>query len=125
MVSPEIRTTVEAVKAFPGTPSLQQVSDKLGIHKSTASRRVKLAIKKGYLADAQVVRGRPMRLEAADPLPKDQEVLPTPEELAEAIDRFGASEVPGEAEGNSASPGNDTSRFEVSAYPIGSARDRP
>ena len=49
--------------------------------KSSASRRAKDAIKRGYLNNLEDKRGRPARLVLGDPLPDDVEVLPTPENL--------------------------------------------
>ena len=62
--------------------SLAKVTDRLGIDKSSASRRVKQAIKLGYLVNEEPIKGKPLRLVLGDPLPDEVQVLPTVEELA-------------------------------------------
>ena len=57
----------------------------LGIDKSSASRRVRQAIKAGYLINEEGTRGKPMRLRIGDPMPEEVQVLPTPEQLERAI----------------------------------------
>ena len=61
--------------------SLTEVTDKLGVDKSSASRRVKQAIKLGYLSNEELIKGKPMRLYLGEPLPEEVQVLPSPEEL--------------------------------------------
>ncbi len=87
-----IRQTVKAVvdlhaeATFFGTPvdlSITGVAKVLGVDKSTASRRVRQAIERGYLRNLEGVKGRPGKLEPAAPLPEDQPVLPTVEVVAE------------------------------------------
>ena len=65
--------------------SLITVRKILGIDKSSASRRVKQAIKAGYLINEEGTRGKPMRLRIGDPMPEEVQVLPTPEQLEKAI----------------------------------------
>jgi len=89
-VSATLRETVEAVASFdtellvegeqPGV-SLTEVAKKLGIDRSAASRRVKVAISKGYLRNLDTRRGHAARLVIGDPMPDGAELLPTPEAL--------------------------------------------
>ena len=65
--------------------SLATVRKILGIDKSSASRRVRPAIKAGYLINEEGTRGKPMRLRIGDPMPEEVKVLPTPEQLEGAI----------------------------------------
>ena len=87
-VSKEVRETVNVlgnlnprVDTDTGFMSLADVAKKLGIDKSSASRRVKQAIKLGYLMNAETIRGKPMQLYIGDPLPEEVQVLPRPEQL--------------------------------------------
>jgi len=89
-VSATVRETVEAMASFdtqlpvegeqPGV-SLADVTKKLRIDRSAASRRVKVAIGKGYLRNLDTRRGHAARLVIGDPLPDDFELLPAPEAL--------------------------------------------
>ena len=78
-VSPTIRATVAAVPEGASMEvTLRQLATALGIDKAAASRRAKTAIERGYLINlADGTRGKPMRLVRGDPLPEDNEVLPT------------------------------------------------
>jgi hypothetical protein len=89
-VSATLRETIEAVASFgtqllveseqPGV-SLTEVAKTLKIDRSAASRRVKVAISKGYLRNLDARRGHAFRLVIGDPLPDDFELLPTLEAL--------------------------------------------
>lgn len=79
-----IRETVEAISQ--GVSSHQEVTVTeaavlLGIDKSAASRRVRVALQRGYLENLEDRRGRPSRLVLGDPLPEEQTILPEPDEL--------------------------------------------
>ncbi len=85
-VSATVRETVEAVASFDTQPplegeqpgvSLADVTKKLGIDRSAASRRVKVVIGKGYLRNLDTRRGHAARLVIGDPLPDNVELLPT------------------------------------------------
>ena len=95
-VSPAIRETVDTVKQLLRESTLRQeelrqegmaelkrpitqklVADKLGIDRSTVSRRVQQAIGAGYLINCQERPGRPMDLEIAESMPSDRPALPT------------------------------------------------
>lgn len=94
-VSKTIRQTVEAVgqicslKGESGrrvggeqwAATVKEVAKKLGIDRSAASRRVKDAVKRGYLTNLETKRGQPHRLVIGDLLPDQQTVLPEPEEV--------------------------------------------
>jgi hypothetical protein len=94
-VSATLRETVEAVASFdtqllvegeqPGV-SLADVTKKLRIDRSAASRRVKVAIGKGYLRNLDTRRGHAARLVIGDPLPDNFELLPAPEALQRRMD---------------------------------------
>jgi hypothetical protein len=60
---------------------LGQVAEHLKLDKSSASRRVAAAVKGGYLVTTEERRGRPACLELGEPLPGEQEVLPSPAAL--------------------------------------------
>ncbi len=60
---------------------LIEVAQHLNLDKSTASRRVREAIEKGFLENRETRSGRPMRLVLGDPLPEAVEVLPHPDRL--------------------------------------------
>ena len=94
-----LRETVEAVRALadqralvgrgraggeddPGC-SVAGIAARLGIDKSSASRRVKDAVARGHLKNLESGRGRPARIVLGDPLPDEVEVLPTAEALAD------------------------------------------
>ncbi len=98
-VSSRIRETVKAVEAIIQEKSrsvkiavdlvnndavsakLIEVAQHLNLDKSTASRRVREAIEKGFLENRETRPGRPMRLVLGDPLPEAVEVLPHPDRL--------------------------------------------
>jgi hypothetical protein len=90
-VSSTMRETVDAVSALASAPlspfgtssvTAKQVADRLGIDKSNATRRIKAAIKAGYLVNDELRKGQPMRLALGDPMPvEDMDVLPTVERL--------------------------------------------
>jgi len=83
-VSDAIRATVEKVAELTvagGETTVVQVAARLGIDKSSASRRVRAALEHGYLKNLEDRRGRPSRLALGDPLPAEVTILPTVEEL--------------------------------------------
>jgi hypothetical protein len=87
-VSKEIRDTVAAVAELATGEklvSLRQVADHLHIDKSSASRRVRVAIEDGYLVNHEDKKGKPAKLGLGDALPAEKPVLPAPADLAEKI----------------------------------------
>lgn len=70
------------------------MAERLKIDKSSASRRVRVALDKGYLRNDEDRRGKPSKLALADPLPDDVEILPTVEALRECCSVAVDSEPP-------------------------------
>jgi hypothetical protein len=85
-VSSTIRETVEAIRELTDNSEDQPttntvVARKLSLDKSTALRRVRAAVAKGYVRNLEERKGRESRLVCGDPLPGDLTVLPTAETL--------------------------------------------
>jgi acyl-coenzyme A thioesterase PaaI-like protein len=83
-VSETMRATVDVVAELTsaaGETMVVQVAARLGIDKSSASRRVRVALERGYLKNLEDRRGRPSRLALGDPLPADVTILPTVQDL--------------------------------------------
>jgi len=83
-VSDSMRATVEKVAELTlagGETTVVQVAARLAIDKSSASRRVRAALDRGYLKNLEERRGRPFRLALGDPLPAEVTILPTVEDL--------------------------------------------
>lgn len=84
-VPDSVRETVNAVAALhvdsPEGVTAVEVAKYLGLDKSSALRRVQVAIQAGYLGDNESRKGRPKRLCLGDPMPQDREVLPNVERL--------------------------------------------
>ena len=96
-VSDTLRETVDAtaelqVHARSEGVSITALGQKLNLDKSSTSRRVKEAIKKGYLKNREEKRGQPARLVLGDPLPGEVVVLPTPETLGAKCGAVAASQ---------------------------------
>lgn len=113
------RQTVAAVRDCVGDSvrevTVQEVAAALGIDKSAASRRVRVALERGYLRNLEERRGRPSRLVLGDPLPHDVVVLPEPERLHGC----GASEGDRDGASASQSPGASPSPAPAPAPPGG------
>ena len=58
-----------------------QLGARLGLDKSAAMRRAKVAMSRGYLRNLETRRGQPAKLIGAEPLPADVIILPTVETL--------------------------------------------
>jgi DNA-binding MarR family transcriptional regulator len=86
-VSTEIRQTVAAVNELheldANGSALVQIAKKLKLDKSVTSRRVNSCIHRGYLKNMEDKKGRPARIVQADPLPEEQELLPSRKTLAD------------------------------------------
>jgi hypothetical protein len=86
-VSTSVRATVDAIRDLETHDPLGEgltvgaVARKLGIDKSSASRRIRVATERGYLRNLEDHRGRPARLVLGDAMPGDVGVLPTASEL--------------------------------------------
>ena len=88
-VRPEVRETVETVgllhRDAPDGVTLKEVGARLKLDNGPTSRRVRAALGAGYVKNLEEKRGRPLRLEPADPLPNDLEILPAPERLEQEL----------------------------------------
>jgi hypothetical protein len=84
-----VRETVTAVKAlsaaYPAGVSEPVVATELGLHKGTVSRRLNDAAAAGFLKNLEPKLGRPARWVLGSPLPDDMDILPTVEQLADAV----------------------------------------
>jgi NADH:ubiquinone oxidoreductase subunit C len=83
-VPTQVRETVEAVEqllAGKETVTLSEVAQALNLDRSSASRRIKRALRLGYLTNLETKSRQPMRLVLGEPLPQDEGVLPSPEKL--------------------------------------------
>lgn len=95
-VSGTVRETVEAVAELlkekpavgdgPVAVSAMEVSKQLGLDKSATSRRIRAAIRAGYLENLDGRKGRPLRLVLGEPLPEQCELLPPPQRLEKRND---------------------------------------
>lgn len=85
-VSQTMRETVAAVAALRAESdkpvTYARLGTHLGIDKSAASRRARVAIAAGYLTNEETRRGRPAVLRLGEPLPEEIEILPCPAALA-------------------------------------------
>lgn len=86
-ISATVRATVEAVAAADDADLIEEgvtvvaLAKRLGLDKSSAWRRARVAIERGFLRNLEERRGRPARLVPAEPLPADKELLPSRAEL--------------------------------------------
>ena len=95
-MNPTVRETVDVVRelwnrsvaAASGDESIAKpvrllsVAQALGLDKSAASRRVTAARELGYLVNQETRRGRLAALIPGEPMPMEEAVLPTPEDLS-------------------------------------------
>ena len=84
-VPSETRETVAAVTELvaSGQSEVSQTALRtaLSLDKGTVSRRVAVALERGYLRNLEERKGRPARLVLGDPLPADLELLPSATEV--------------------------------------------
>ena len=84
-VSKATRETYEAVLSLEAASGVgttyAALAKQLNLDRSTAKRRADVAIELGYLSNAEERGGRPARLEIAEPMPEDNEILPSVERL--------------------------------------------
>ncbi len=96
-VSETVRDTVNAVAALMRSPedtvTIKMVAERLSLDESAAYRRVRAAMEKGYLKNLEPRRGCPAKLQTAEPLPEDAELLPS-------VDALKACRVAGDSEGS-------------------------
>lgn len=80
-----VRETVAAVRelvtAEEASVSYKHVGERLGLDKSSASRRCRQAVVAGYLKNLETRRGFPAQLVLGEPMPAEREVFPAPERL--------------------------------------------
>jgi DNA-binding MarR family transcriptional regulator len=81
-----VRETVQTVKLASELSkeeyvSIKDIAAELNLDRSAASRRVATAIRHGYLKNLEDKKGKPKRIALADPLPEDEDIFPTLEEL--------------------------------------------
>jgi hypothetical protein len=89
-VSATVRATVEKVAKLVddegGDPvSLGPIAAALKLDKSAASRRVSTAIAKGFVRNLEDRRGKPGRYVLGDAMPDDVVILPTLEQMLQAL----------------------------------------
>jgi hypothetical protein len=88
-VSATDRETVEAVGAltsenFLGV-SVTDLAAYLKIDKASASRRVNVAMKRGYLFNDEERKGHPARIRVGEAMPEEMEILPSVEKLRSRV----------------------------------------
>jgi len=89
-VSATVRATVKVVERLVDDEdgdwvSLSPIAQELKLDKSAASRRIRTAISKGFLKNLEDRRGKPGKYTIGDPMPDDVVVLPTAEEVLQAL----------------------------------------
>ena len=84
-LTPAIRETVEAIGPAEEI-SEAELARRLGVAKGTAAYRVKRAIKRGWLRNAETRRGCAAKLTRGEPLPEAAVGLPTPERVREVFE---------------------------------------
>ncbi len=83
-ISPAMRETVARVgDLYDGQTALtvKQIADALALDKSSTWRRVKTAVRLGYLQNLETRKGTPARVVPGEPLPEDKPALPTVEDI--------------------------------------------
>ena len=102
-LTPAIRETVEAVA--PGEEiSATELSGRLSLSKSTVSWRTRRALRAGWLVNLESRKGHEARFMRGAPLPEDQSVLPSTEQVREMFECSNATE--GESYPPPPSPGD-------------------
>ena len=124
-VSPTIRETVEAVaelsRKHNRPVSVTELAQRLKLDKSATSRRVRVALDRGYLVNTEDKRGRPAKLLPGEPLPTEEPILPSPETVAPLIPTGGCeapqghyvnSSLAGRGEGGVYTPPDNTATLQ-------------
>jgi len=65
--------------------SIEQIATSLNINRSAAQRRVSTAIKRGLLINEQDKKGQRAKVVLSDPLPEDDDIIPTVEMISEGV----------------------------------------
>lgn len=90
-IPPSVRETVDAVRELelpplgihgPQRVTFQDVADRLGVVRSSASRRLRRAEALGFVKDVKVHKAGPKVYETNERMPQDAGVLPAPEDLS-------------------------------------------
>jgi len=88
-VSETVRSTVAAVEELTTEESesvtVKRVGERLKIDKGSASRRINVALKGGFIVNTEPRKGGAMKLVMGEPLPTEDSVLPTVERLREHV----------------------------------------
>jgi hypothetical protein len=94
-VSDEVRQTVDTLKdmlqpdgeqsASVASVSVTMLAARLGIDKSSATRRVNKAKAAGYIVNTETGRGKAAKLALGEPMPEDREILPSVETVRDTI----------------------------------------
>jgi uncharacterized protein (UPF0147 family) len=89
-VPANVRRVVQAVadllqEGHRSSVSVTDLAQALAVDKSTASRNSRRAVQSGYLRDLAKTKGTAAQLVLGDPMPDDQQILPTVEQLEEAV----------------------------------------
>jgi hypothetical protein len=83
-VARALRETVEVVQRLAKDEvSIGEIAQALDLDKSSVSRRVRVAISKGYLVNTETAKGKRARISRGEPLPDDAGILPPPDKLAD------------------------------------------
>ena len=79
-----VRETVKAVKGLKKHHvMIIEVATALKVNKSTALHRLKKATKAGYLVNGESRKSYPAKIGLGEPLPEDQDFLPSAKKLAQ------------------------------------------
>jgi hypothetical protein len=118
-----VRETVEAVRRLSKKDINEltelEIANELQLDKSTASRRIRAAIARGFLENLQDRKGRPARIVLTDHVPKEnQSILPTVDQLLNVM----AVQHP--SADNGCTVASETEATAFSDSPIGSDMDR-
>ena len=90
-VSDAMRETVSAIDKLATEEGVtnNQLAAELQLDKSSASRRARAAAKRGFLRNLETKRGKPSRYVTGDPLPEENNILPTVAQLHGCSDNEG------------------------------------
>jgi hypothetical protein len=127
-VSATVRETVDAVAVLtdPEGVMARAVAMHLGLDKSNASRRLRVAADGGYVRNLEDKRGKPGRWVVGDPMPETEAVLPEPSQLRntvadETAGQTGGCAVAAESEGIEEQMPEDAGEEEKPSPPVADA----
>ena len=99
------------------TVAVAAVAREIELDHSAAYRRVRAALAKGYLVNAETRKGRPAKLQLGEPLPADQEILPTRDALEQRdctlAEASGGDDTPPPLENDSDEPSPTEMDFDL------------